>query len=164
MLRTLGSDVSLTSAFFDAPCTSSTIDITLIIFLDTVANKLQQSALLNLPSLLSTMQAVRQSHDRNSVGLSRAVLKREATVGRRHHPQAPGPEATIEDEEAYARKMQQKNAFILFFDGTLAALQVFAIYLITLDTIVSMLACVGMTMYWYIYSVSTAVAVQSQER
>ena len=111
------------------------------------------------------MQAVRQSHDRKSVGLSRAVLKREATVGRHHHhPQAPGPEATIEDEEAYARKMQQKNAFILFFDGTLAALQVFAIYLITLDTIVSMLACVGMTMYWYIYSVSTAVAVQSQER
>jgi hypothetical protein len=109
------------------------------------------------------MQAVRQSHDRKSVGLSRAVLKREVTVGPHHHPQAPGPDATIEDEEAYARKMQQKNALILFFDGTLAALQVFAIYLITLDTIVSMLACVGMTMYWYIYSVSTAVAVQSQE-
>lgn len=99
------------------------------------------------------MQGVRQSHDRKSVGLGRAVLKKEATVGRVNLP-PPGVDATIEDEEAYARKMQQKNALVLFFHGTLAALKVFALYLITLDTIVSCIACVGLTMYWYTFSVS----------
>jgi len=99
------------------------------------------------------MQSVRKKHDEKAVGLSRAVLSREATKGRPDVPH-PGAGASIEEEEAYARQMQQRNPFLLFFQGNFAALKVFALYLITLDTIVSCVACVGLTMYWYLYSVS----------
>jgi len=98
------------------------------------------------------MQSVRKKHDQKAVGLSKAVLSRETTKGRPNVPH-PGAGASIEEEEAYARKMQQKNPFLLFWEGTFAALKVFALYLITLDTIVSCVACVGLTMYWYIFSV-----------
>lgn len=102
------------------------------------------------------MQRVRNKRDEKVVGLSRPVLQRETTTGKRGHvPPAPG--ASIEEEEAYARSMQLKNPFRLFWEGTYAALVVFSLYLVTLDTIVSCLACVGMTMYWYLYSVSVLV-------
>jgi len=99
------------------------------------------------------METVRKKTDQQAVGLSKAVLSRDTTTGRPGLA-PPGTKATIEEEEAYARKMQQRNPILLFLEGTFAALKVFAIYLITLDTIVSCSACVLITMYWYLYSVS----------
>ena len=104
------------------------------------------------------MQTVRQKKDEKIVGISRAVLSREVTAGRKDCPH-PGMHATIEQDEAYARKMQQRNAIVLFYLGCVAALKVFALYLITLDTLVSCFACVGMTMYWWLVSVSEEAMV-----
>lgn len=99
------------------------------------------------------MQDFRSKKDEKIVGMSRAVLSRDVTAGKRNCPH-PGVHATIEQDEAYARKMQQTNFFVLFMEGSVAAIKVFGLYLITLDTIVSCCACVGMTVYWWKVSVS----------
>lgn len=99
------------------------------------------------------MQRVRQKNNEKIVGLSLAVLNREATAGTPEIPPPP-PGASIEEEEEYAMKMQTKNPILLFIQGTIAALKVFCFYLITLDTVVACCLCVGATLGWYWYAVS----------
>jgi hypothetical protein len=60
----------------------------------------------------------------------------------------PNP-VSIEEAEAHAYKKQERNPFILFVSGNVAAIKVFFYYLITLDTILACSLCVGLTCYWF---------------
>ena len=60
-----------------------------------------------------------------------------------------GPHVSVEALEATARSKVTRNPFYLLFLGNLAALKVMFYYLITLETIVTCLLTVGLTLYWY---------------
>jgi hypothetical protein len=96
------------------------------------------------------MMGLRQKKDAHIVGMEagvRALHKRTATTGTRGSMH-PNP-VTIEEAEAHAYKKQQRNPFILLISGNVAAVKVFFYYLITLDTILACILCVGSTCYWY---------------
>lgn len=63
--------------------------------------------------------------------------------------QDSGPTVNIETLEAKARRKTVMNPFTLLFLGNLAALKVMGYYLITLETILTCLLTVGLTLYWY---------------
>eukprot|EP00977_Amphora_coffeiformis_P006919 scaffold1508_cov178-Amphora_coffeaeformis.AAC.27 len=59
------------------------------------------------------------------------------------------PTVSVEELEMKARTKTLKNPFYLLFLGNIAALKVMGFYLITLETIVTCLLTVGLTLYWY---------------
>jgi hypothetical protein len=97
------------------------------------------------------MEAVRQKRDEMIVGMEAGVRAfRKRTASRTRDVDSTHPYSnTIEEAEAYAYQKQQKNPFILLIMGNVAAVKVFFYYLITLDTILACILCVGLTLYWY---------------
>jgi hypothetical protein len=108
--------------------------------------------------------------DKSVIGLKVGALTREASLTdrRKKFLEASGPASSyagssigrgaasaavdnVEEREAFVRAQQVKNPFTLLFLGNLAALKVMAIFLVSLETIITCALTVGMTLYWYTY-------------
>jgi len=55
----------------------------------------------------------------------------------------------IEEHELKVRQQQTQVCWTRYFTTLMAAIMVFAVYLITLETLLSSALCVGLTIYWY---------------
>ena len=55
----------------------------------------------------------------------------------------------IEEHELTVRQQQKQFCLAQYFTKLMAAIMVFAVYLITLETLTSSALCVGLTIYWY---------------
>ena len=55
----------------------------------------------------------------------------------------------LEDDEKYARSKVERRPFVLVIIGYYTALKIFAYYLISLSSLVTIALSVGLTVYWY---------------
>jgi hypothetical protein len=61
-------------------------------------------------------------------------------------------DVTVEEKEKLARSQSLKNPLTLLFLGNLAALKVFSLYLVSLETLLTCVLTSGLTVYWYLYA------------
>lgn len=69
---------------------------------------------------------------------------------------------TIDDEEKAVRDNALTDPFKIMIVGNIAAVKVFGVYLITLDTILSISLSIGLTCYWYFTNVSLNTRIQKR--
>mmetsp|Transcript_2681 Transcript_2681/g.6195 ORF Transcript_2681/g.6195 Transcript_2681/m.6195 type:complete len:644 (-) Transcript_2681:688-2619(-) len=63
---------------------------------------------------------------------------------------------TIDDEEKAVRDNALTDPFKIMIIGNIAAVKVFGVYLITLDTILSISLSIGLTCYWYFTNIEAS--------
>ena len=98
----------------------------------------------------SSPDITEHAHNVRTKGFPREFMRQR----RRRHSNDEGlstfhDDRKIEDLELEAREYNTTNPLLLTFFGNIAALKVFVLYLVTLDTLIACALSVGLTLYWY---------------